>query len=109
MPFLRADFMNCHSSGASDLATSATWSRSALSVKWAPYVQQPCTSSGVGSVQMPWHPHPKMHCHDESRNVTSICHVRPSSPGSANVTHSRAGPAPFLPLLVPLVLPLLDP
>src|SRR5215213_5884632 len=28
---------------------------------------------------MPWHPHPKMHSHDDSRNVTSISHARPWS------------------------------
>jgi hypothetical protein len=33
-----------------------------------------------------------MQVHDESRNVTSICHLRPSSLGSSKVTHSRAAP-----------------
>src|SRR5882724_11718598 len=57
---------------------------------------------------MPWQPHPKMHCHDERRNVTSTCQVRPRSTGSSNATHSRAGPVARLPLplLVPFGCPL---
>jgi glycolate oxidase len=38
-----------------------------------------------------------MHCHVEVRNVMSICHRRPSSSGSWNVTHSRAGTSARVP------------
>src|SRR5262245_8694793 len=98
MPFLRPILANCHSSSESCFATRTTWSRSARSLKCAPYEQQPSTSSGAFSVSTPWQPFPKMHCQFESRNVTSTCHRRPSSMGSSNVTHSRtarsrAGPA----------------
>src|SRR5689334_14661204 len=78
---------NCHWSGVSVAAAAATRSRSASSVKCAPYEQQPCTSSGAASVSTPLHPDPKMHVHRESRNVRSKTQVRSSS-GSSNDSHS---------------------
>ncbi len=64
-------------------------SASASPVKCAPYEQQPCTSSGAGSVSTPWQPRPKMQFQELSRKVTSITHVRSSS-GSSKLSHSCA-------------------
>ena len=58
-------------------------------VKWAPYEQQPCSSSGAGPVSTPWQPCPKMHVHELVRKVTSKSQVRSSS-GSSKLTHSWA-------------------
>src|SRR3954464_443800 len=87
IPFLRPWARNCHWSGVNVAAAAATRSRSASSVKCAPYEQHPCTSSGASSVSTPLHPLPKMHVHRDSRNVTSNTHVR-SSFGSSKESHS---------------------
>src|SRR5205085_1217048 len=63
--------------------------RSAVSVKWAPYEQHPCTSSGDGPVSTPWQPRPKMQPQWLSMKVTSKTQVRFSS-GSSNEIHSWA-------------------
>src|SRR5215471_8389673 len=86
---LRPRSRNCQSSAVSVAAAFSTRSTSSSPVKWAPYEQHPCSSSGAGPVSTPWHPRPKMHVQLLARNVTSNTHVRSSS-GSSKLTHSWA-------------------